>query len=71
VCYERILTRKLLEPYDVVIIILSQKEGYHAAHADYLRKGIYEQANALDKVCYIAMKLLHFISLFRYFLFVF
>ncbi|KAH0952665.1 hypothetical protein HN011_006460 [Eciton burchellii] len=38
-----------LVPNDVVIVILSQKEGYHAAHADYLRKGIYEQANALEK----------------------
>nr|XP_012224252.1 PREDICTED: beta-1,3-glucosyltransferase [Linepithema humile] len=39
----------VIEPHDMVIIILSQKEGYHAAHADYLRKGIYEQASALDK----------------------
>lgn len=42
-----------LEPNDVVVVILSQREGYHAAHADYLRKGIYEQANALEKVCCI------------------
>jgi hypothetical protein len=45
-----------LVPNDVMIVILSQKEGYHAAHADYLRKGIYEQANALEKVCYITLK---------------
>ncbi|RLU21725.1 hypothetical protein DMN91_006101 [Ooceraea biroi] len=38
-----------LEPNDVVMVIFSQKEGYHAAHADYLRKGIYEQASALEK----------------------
>lgn len=36
-------------PNDVVVVILSQKEGYHAAHADYLRKTIYEQASALER----------------------
>jgi len=41
-----------LVPNDVVIVILSQKEGYHAAYADYLRKEIYEQTSALEKVCY-------------------
>jgi len=45
-----------LVPNDVVVVILSQKEGYHAAHADYLRTGIYEQANVLEKVCYIVIK---------------
>jgi len=65
VYYKKVLTRKFLELHDVVIIILSQKEGYHAAHADYLRKGIYEQANALDKVCYVAKLFLCFINLFH------
>ncbi|XP_072751462.1 beta-1,3-glucosyltransferase [Anoplolepis gracilipes] len=39
----------VIEPNDVVVVILSQKEGYHAAHADHLRKSIYEQASALEK----------------------
>lgn len=39
------------DPHDVVIVVLSQKEGYHSAHADVLRKDIVEQANILDKVC--------------------
>ena len=38
-----------LNPRDVVIVVLSQKEGYHSAHADVLRKDIVEQANILDK----------------------
>lgn len=38
-----------LEPSDIIIVVLSQKEGYHAAHADISRKGILEQANTLDK----------------------
>ncbi|KAG5326723.1 B3GLT glucosyltransferase, partial [Acromyrmex heyeri] len=37
------------EPDKVTIVILSQKEGYNAAHADYLRENIYEQADALEK----------------------
>ncbi|XP_014483354.1 PREDICTED: beta-1,3-glucosyltransferase isoform X2 [Dinoponera quadriceps] len=40
----------MTESKDVVVVVLSQKEGYHAAHADYLRKSIYEQANTLEKV---------------------
>lgn len=39
-----------LEPSKVTIVILSQKEGYNAAHADYLRKNIHEQADALEGV---------------------
>ncbi|KMQ98336.1 beta- -glucosyltransferase [Lasius niger] len=39
----------VIEPNDVVVVILSQEEGYHAAHADYTRKRIYEQASALEK----------------------
>lgn len=35
----------------MVIVILSQQEGYHIAHADMLRKSILEQADILDKVC--------------------
>ncbi|XP_017760459.1 PREDICTED: beta-1,3-glucosyltransferase [Eufriesea mexicana] len=38
-----------LEPNNIVIIILDQKEGYHAAHAEMLKNSIFEQANALDK----------------------
>lgn len=38
------------------MVILSQKEGYHAAHADLTQKHIYEQASALEKVCYISLK---------------
>ncbi|XP_031828929.1 beta-1,3-glucosyltransferase isoform X2 [Nomia melanderi] len=39
----------ILNPSDVTFIVLSQKEGYHAAHADVLKKSIIEQANTLDK----------------------
>jgi len=39
-----------LEPNKVTIVVLSQKEGYNAAHADHLRKNVYEQADALEKV---------------------
>ncbi|XP_050445845.1 beta-1,3-glucosyltransferase isoform X1 [Cataglyphis hispanica] len=39
----------VVEPNDMVVVILSQKEGYHAAHADYMRRQIYEQASALEK----------------------
>ena len=38
-----------LNPRDVVIMVLSQKEGYHSAHANVLRKDIDEQAYILDK----------------------
>ncbi|CAL7950308.1 unnamed protein product [Xylocopa violacea] len=38
-----------LDPSDVVIVILSQKEGYHIAHTEILKRNIYEQADALDK----------------------
>ncbi|XP_011698474.1 PREDICTED: beta-1,3-glucosyltransferase isoform X1 [Wasmannia auropunctata] len=38
-----------LEPNEVTIVVLSQKEGYNAAHADYLRENIYEQADAMEK----------------------
>ncbi|KYM88213.1 Beta-1,3-glucosyltransferase [Atta colombica] len=38
-----------LESDKVTIVILSQKEGYNAAHADYLKENIYEQADALEK----------------------
>ncbi|XP_032687711.1 beta-1,3-glucosyltransferase isoform X2 [Odontomachus brunneus] len=40
---------EVTEPSNIVVVVLSQKEGYHAAHADYLRKSIYEQASALEK----------------------
>lgn len=53
VYYEEALRRTFSEPTDVVVVVLSQKEGYHAAHADHLRKRIYEQASALEKVCHI------------------
>lgn len=39
----------------MVIVILDQKEGYHMAQAEMLKKNIFEQADALDKVC-VAMK---------------
>ncbi|XP_029165857.1 beta-1,3-glucosyltransferase isoform X2 [Nylanderia fulva] len=39
----------VIEPKDVVMVILSQKEGYHAAHADLTQKHIYEQASAMEK----------------------
>ncbi|XP_033199394.1 beta-1,3-glucosyltransferase [Bombus vancouverensis nearcticus] len=38
-----------LDPSDIVIVILDQKEGYHMAHAEMLKKNILEQAEALDK----------------------
>ncbi|XP_054003980.1 beta-1,3-glucosyltransferase [Hylaeus anthracinus] len=47
-CFDRAST-DTLNPSDVVIVILSQKEGYHAAHADVLKKGILEQSDILDK----------------------
>ncbi|XP_039308042.1 beta-1,3-glucosyltransferase isoform X2 [Solenopsis invicta] len=37
------------ESNKVTIVVLSQKEGYHVAHADSMRKSIYEQADALEK----------------------
>lgn len=49
-----------------MIIILSQKEGYNAAHADYLRKNIYEQANALEGVRLVTTKL--FLYLYLYYI---
>lgn len=39
----------VIEPKDVVIVILSQKEGYHAAHADLVQRYIHEQASAFEK----------------------
>ncbi|KAK9297277.1 hypothetical protein QLX08_008996 [Tetragonisca angustula] len=38
-----------LDPSDIVIVILDQKEGYHMAQAEMLKKNIFEQADALDK----------------------
>ncbi|XP_012527954.1 beta-1,3-glucosyltransferase isoform X2 [Monomorium pharaonis] len=32
----------------MTIVVLSQKEGYNAAHADHMRKSIYEQADTLE-----------------------
>jgi len=58
---ERVLSLIFLEPNKVTIIILSQKEGYNAAHADYSRKNVYEQADALEKVCLITTKLFPYI----------
>lgn len=58
--YEEILAYIFSEPNDVVVVILSQEEGYHAVHADYTRKRIYEQASALEKVCYIILKSLRY-----------
>ncbi|XP_034189037.1 beta-1,3-glucosyltransferase [Osmia lignaria lignaria] len=40
---------KVLDPNEMVIVILSQQEGYHIAHADMLRRSILEQADILDK----------------------
>lgn len=40
----------LIDPNEIVIVILDQKEGYHIAHAKMLEKNIFEQADALDKV---------------------
>ncbi|XP_076397289.1 beta-1,3-glucosyltransferase isoform X2 [Megachile rotundata] len=40
---------KVLEPSDIVIVILSQTEGYHIAHADMLKRNIVEQSDILDK----------------------
>jgi len=45
----------------MTIVVLSQKEGYNAAHADYLRKNVYEQADALEKVRLITTKLFPYI----------
>ncbi|KAG7208990.1 hypothetical protein KM043_015157 [Ampulex compressa] len=44
-----VINTNAIDPKDVVIVILSQEEGYHAAHAKYLQNSIYEQANTLDK----------------------
>lgn len=53
--HEIVLRIKIfVEPHKVTIVILSQKEGYNAAHADYLRKSIYEQGDALERVRLIA-----------------
>lgn len=38
-----------IDPNEIVIVILDQKEGYHIAHAKMLEKNIFEQADALDK----------------------
>ncbi|CAK9829859.1 B3glct [Anthophora retusa] len=38
-----------LNPNDIAIVILNQKEGYHIAHANVLKESIVEQANVLDK----------------------
>lgn len=57
------IAKLFLEPYDVVIVILSQKERYHIDLADYLRECIYDQAVALEKVCYITLKLFLYVSL--------
>lgn len=37
------------DPSDIVIVILSQEEGYHIAHADMLKRNIIEQSDILDK----------------------
>ncbi|XP_076303571.1 beta-1,3-glucosyltransferase [Lasioglossum baleicum] len=39
----------ILAPSDTTFIVLSQKDGYHIAHADLLKKDIIEQANILDE----------------------
>ncbi|XP_078038981.1 beta-1,3-glucosyltransferase [Augochlora pura] len=39
----------ILVPRDTTFILLSQKEGYHAAHANLLKENIIEQANILDE----------------------
>ncbi|EFN73021.1 Beta-1,3-glucosyltransferase [Camponotus floridanus] len=44
-----LIVKLFLEPYDVVIVILSQKEHYHTDLAVYLRDRIYDQADALRK----------------------
>jgi len=56
--HERNLFLIFFEPNKVTIVVLSQKEGYNAAYADYLRKSVYEQADALEKVRLITTKLL-------------
>ncbi|XP_066594529.1 beta-1,3-glucosyltransferase-like [Prorops nasuta] len=38
-----------LDPQDVVFILLSQKEPYHIAHADMMKKYILEQAENMEK----------------------
>ncbi|CAK9820506.1 B3glct [Anthophora plagiata] len=38
-----------LNPNDIVIVILNQKEGYHIAHANVLKESIVEQADVFDK----------------------
>lgn len=40
-----------LDTKELVVIILSQKEGYHAAHADILQRSIEEQASVMEVVC--------------------
>lgn len=40
-----------LDTKELVVIILSQKEGYHAAHADILQRSIEEQASIMEVVC--------------------
>ncbi|XP_035734845.1 uncharacterized protein LOC118447232 [Vespa mandarinia] len=37
-----------LDTKELVVIILSQKEGYHAAHADILQRSIEEQASIME-----------------------
>lgn len=58
-----LIVKLFLEPYDVVIVILSQKEHYHTDLADYLRDRIYDQADALRKVCYVTSKSFLYVSL--------
>lgn len=54
--------KMFLDSDDIVVMILSQREGYHAAHADYLRRGIYEQASALETVRCVTVR-----SAFRFY----
>ncbi|KAK2586247.1 hypothetical protein KPH14_001503 [Odynerus spinipes] len=43
-----VYTINALDSKELVIIILSQKEGYHAAHADILQRSIVEQASLME-----------------------
>ncbi|XP_076245023.1 beta-1,3-glucosyltransferase [Calliopsis andreniformis] len=47
-CFNKVNTN-IIDYHDIVIVVLSQNEGYHAAHANILRKNIIEQANIHDE----------------------
>lgn len=51
-----LINKLFLEPCDIVIVILSQKEHHHIDLANYLRERIYDQADILRKVCYVTSK---------------